>query len=216
MAVAHGASIVIAGEVGVICRANRSGDSHACGALQASLGQMKRDGISSILLAPYNRTDPEYSIMCKRLAMKTKERGESKQFLDNLDLVEFTAMAEQAYTEDLEELIKMTVDTSTSDYAVVTGVQIHKYVDLDNSMSRNLRCSVSVAENASYLLVCSWTQDYHGDEPQLEFVWPRSIYTVVDGERHDVDLSVVDPPTPRQCNVLGKSLLDQAKAVEMI
>mmetsp|Transcript_12751 Transcript_12751/g.46650 ORF Transcript_12751/g.46650 Transcript_12751/m.46650 type:complete len:158 (-) Transcript_12751:191-664(-) len=94
-------------------------------------------------------------------------------------------MAEEAYTEDLEELIKMTVNTATSDYAVVTGVHIH-----------------------------NWTQDYHGDEPQLEFVWPRKIYTVVDGERADIDLDVIDPPTPRQLNILGRIIQDRARAEE--
>lgn len=114
------------GAIGVIHRPHRCGESHACGALQASLRQIQEKGVNSVLLESYNRLDPEYSIMNKRLAHEILHDSISVR---DLNLVTFTNIAEQAYCRDLEELIEKTIDTRKADYAVVSGIQIHNWTD---------------------------------------------------------------------------------------
>jgi len=41
------------------------------------------------------------------------------------DLISLTKMTYQTITADLERIISLTVDLSHSDYAVLTGIQIH-------------------------------------------------------------------------------------------
>jgi hypothetical protein len=61
--------------------------------------------------------------------------------------------------QDLEDLIAGSVDTSKADYAVITGIQVH-----------------------------NWGLEYESEEPNLEWVDPRCVYVVVDGNRTDLDL----------------------------
>jgi hypothetical protein len=56
-------------------------------------------------------------------------------------------------------MIAATVDTSTADYSVITGIQVH-----------------------------NWAVDYTDEEPNLEWVEPRSAYVVVNGQRAELDL----------------------------
>lgn len=60
-------------------------------------------------------------------------------------LVQVTKAALQAITDDIEKLVSLTVDPATSDYAVVTGVQIHS----GNQVSCNNSCSPSCSATPS-------------------------------------------------------------------
>ena len=62
-------------------------------------------------------------------------------------------MAERTITADLETLVSQAVDSSTADYAIVTGIQIH-----------------------------NWGADFQDGTPILEFVLPSTCYAVVDGK----------------------------------
>ena len=63
-------------------------------------------------------------------------------------------VAERAITADLETLISEAVDSKTADYAVVTGVQIHNWSDAD----------------------------FNDQQPTMEFIFPSTIYAVIDGQ----------------------------------
>jgi len=102
------------GEIGLCYRSGRSGASGACGALMAFRQEML-DGHVNIALDP---DDIEQSLLKQRLFPKIKY-GEVP------DLVPLTKMAHEAIVEDLERIISLTVDTSHSNYAVLTGIQIH-------------------------------------------------------------------------------------------
>ena len=60
-----------------------------------------------------------------------------------------TKLAQQVILEELERMLQLTFDTSKSDYAVLTGVQIH------------------------------------GQDSE-DYVWPRTMYAVVDKAQHVV------------------------------
>lgn len=78
-----------------------------------------------------------------------------------------TQVAERAITADLETLISKAVDSSTADYAVVTGVQIHNWSDAD----------------------------FNDQQPTMEFIYPSTIYAVIDGRS-----KCVHPPSrPAWC-----------------
>lgn len=76
-------------------------------------------------------------------------------------------VAERTITDDLEYLIKHSVDSSKADYAVVTGVQIH-----------------------------NWGPDFDDASPNLEFVAPCSTYVVVDGKRTHLNLQSIPVSPP--------------------
>lgn len=92
----------------------------------------------------------------------------------SLDLVEITRLAEQMISGELERLISLTVDTRKADYAVVTGVQIHH-----------------------------WAAREHAEAPDLEFVWPVTVRTVVKGATRVINLQSVPSLSPRQIRILG-------------
>lgn len=64
--------------------------------------------------------------------------------------------------QDLETLIKHSVDVDNADYAVITGIQIH-----------------------------NWANNFDDDEPNLEFVYPCTFDVVVDGKKTSLDLMSV-------------------------
>ena len=100
------------GEFGRITRTGQAHESSACGALVAFQQELGR-GSADLRLNP---TDFEQSLLKQRLAL---------HITDNPDLVTLTKVAIQATTDDLEATIALTVDPAISDYAVLTGVQIH-------------------------------------------------------------------------------------------
>lgn len=161
---------------GVLTRSGRPGDSAACGALVKALGDFKADGLEASSKTPgvHEPENPEYSILKQRLARRIQRDGKSEKDIPGLDLVELTKVAERAISSDLEFLISKAVDPEKADYAVVTGVQIH-----------------------------SWGKLYDDESPNLEFVQPCMVYTVVNGQKTALDLSKIPALTPRQIKELA-------------
>ncbi|KIY94340.1 low-co2 inducible protein lcib, partial [Monoraphidium neglectum] len=121
-------AISATGDLGVISRPNRPGDSCACGALAKALKELQGEGLAPNCRVPgvHDPLDPEYSILKQRLARRIRyERMEPIL----MDLSDMTAVAERVITDDLEYLIEKCVDIEKADYAVVTGVQIHNWSD---------------------------------------------------------------------------------------
>lgn len=150
------------GIIGSIYRPGRAASSTACGALASLLSQFKGDRRAVVRAAAKATSshaidDPEITILRNKLASYLQR---SRVDLATLYLPEFTKIAERVITADLEALIRETVDISTADYAVVTGVQVH-----------------------------SWPEPGSG-EPLLEFVAPRIAYAVCGGVRKDLNLQV--------------------------
>ena len=166
------------GAVGAISRPGRPGSSCACGALNAALIDIKSSGLDANCKVPgqHDPLDPEYSILKQRLARRIRYEGLTKDDVSGLDLVAMTHVADRTITDDLEYLIKHSVDTRRADYAVVTGVQVH-----------------------------SWGTLYSGDEPHLEYIAPSTVYTVVNGQRTYLDLAAIPAMTPRQLKLLASS-----------
>lgn len=102
------------GTVGVCYRPGRHEKSGACGALIAFQQNM---GDRSFSFSP-DPDDVEQSLLKQRLFRKIAY-GETP------DLVELTRLAYDVILEDLEHMISLTVNPSTSDYAILSGIQIH-------------------------------------------------------------------------------------------
>lgn len=85
-------------------------------------------------------------------------------------------IAERTIHDDMEFLIKQTVDPRKADYAVISGIQIH-----------------------------SWGEKFDDEAPNLEFIAPCSVYCVVAGERTYLDLFTIPGLTPRQISVLSST-----------
>lgn len=170
------------GIVGNISRPGRGGASGACGALIAACGQIREAGLEASVKKPgvHESQNPEYSILTQRLARRMQYEGTPPNTVAQMNLVDMTNVAERTITDDLEFLIKQSVDTSKADYAVVTGVQIH-----------------------------NWGPDFDDHSPNLEFVSPSSMYVVVDGKRTHLNLKSIPPMTPRQISLLAGNQPDE-------
>jgi hypothetical protein len=107
-------AIDVEGDLGVCYRAGRPGSSGACGALIAFRQEML-DGELSLEL---DLDDIEQSLLKHRLFGKIK-------YGDIPDLAILTKIAYGVILEDLEKLVELTVNTFVSDYAILTGIQIH-------------------------------------------------------------------------------------------
>lgn len=103
-----------AGEAGECMRPGRSGLSTACGALAAVLGELKANEIG----ATDDPDDVEIGWLRRRL-------GDAAQGREVKDLFELTLLTHDVIAADLDKTLAAVVDTSTTDYAVVTGIQIH-------------------------------------------------------------------------------------------
>jgi hypothetical protein len=102
------------GQLGVCKRVGRTEDSNACGALNVFLGELKN---KKPKLAMDNE-DVELSLIRTRL-LREIPYGQVP------DLLKLTKIALSAIRDDFESALKQTVDTKHSDYAFITGVQIH-------------------------------------------------------------------------------------------
>lgn len=102
------------GNPGNCRRSGRQTLSQACGALIKILQDCSRGEICLDL----NPDDLEQSLLTQRLFGKFG-------FGEIPDLVTLTKITQHIIREDLERMIRLTVDPSTTDYAVFTGVQIH-------------------------------------------------------------------------------------------
>jgi hypothetical protein len=169
-------SIDARGEVGTISRPGRQKVSCACGALHAALGDIRAEGVAANCRMPgvHDPLDPEYTILKQRIARRLRYEGAGDEDVNAMSLVDITKVAERTCTDDLEFLIARTVDTSRAYYAVVTGVQVH-----------------------------NWATHYDDESPNLEFVWPTSVYVVINGARTHIDLAAMPSLTPRQTRALA-------------
>ena len=102
------------GEIGVCYRPGRPGSSGACGALIAFRQEMLDGGLSLEL----DLVDIEQSLLKHRLFRKIR-------YGDLPDLVTLTKIAYEVILEDLEHLVEETVNTAVSDYAILSGIQVH-------------------------------------------------------------------------------------------
>lgn len=55
------------------------------------------------------------------------------------------------------------------------------------------------------LQIHSWGQSFDNQSPNLEFIAPSTVYTVIAGERTYLNLSSIPQLTPRQIRVLSSS-----------
>lgn len=104
----------------------------------------------------------------------------------SVDMGHGVQIAERTIHDDMEFLIKQTVDPRKADYAVISGIQIH-----------------------------SWGEKFDDEAPNLEFIAPCSVYCVVAGERTYLDLFTIPGLTPRQISVLSSAgASDRAKRAD--
>ena len=102
------------GEIGYTIRPGHGERSSACGALMAFRDEL----ISGQVDIDLDPNDIEQSLLKHRLFPKIR-------YGDVPDLVYLTQLAQEAITEDLERMVSLLVDPDRSDYAVLTGIQIH-------------------------------------------------------------------------------------------
>lgn len=102
------------GRIGVCKRAGREGESIACGALNAFQKEMAGGRLNLSL----ESEDVEQSLVKQRL-LREIPYGHVP------DLLELTKITQKAVHADLENVINKIVDTGKSDYALITGIQIH-------------------------------------------------------------------------------------------
>jgi len=102
------------GQLGVCKRIGRKEASNACGALNVFLNELKGGKLNLSM----DNEDVELSLIRTRL-MKEIPYGQVP------NLLELTKITLKAIREDIENALSRTVDTKHSDYALVTGIQIH-------------------------------------------------------------------------------------------
>jgi hypothetical protein len=102
------------GKSGFCKRRGIKDESSACGALCLFLSELHQGK----LIIRLDEEDIEESLLKRRL-LREIPYGHLP------DLIELTKMTRKVVQEDLEHIIEKVVDTSKSDYAVLTGIQIH-------------------------------------------------------------------------------------------
>ena len=102
------------GEFGIYHRPGRRKPSHACGALVAFQHELQT-GSLEVALDP---DDLEQSVLKQHLVRKFRY-GEVP------NLPSLTRIAHAVILEELERMIRLTVDPTRSDYGLFTGIQIH-------------------------------------------------------------------------------------------
>lgn len=100
------------GRAGRCLRPGLSGPSTACGALLALQASL----VAGLTDFPLDPSDVEQSLLAQAVSVRADDRS---------DLFELTRIARAVALEELDALIAANLDTGTSDYAVVSGVQIH-------------------------------------------------------------------------------------------
>lgn len=146
------------GTVGEISRPGRSGSS-ACGALIECMNALKSTKNSDwkSLISPDSwkaDANPEFTTLLSKLARRM--RGTPAE---RIDLISVTKETLGLIEDDLNKLIRNTVDTKKADYAVVTGIQVHSSAD-----------------------------EVTDEEPVLEFIVPGKAFAVVNNKRTNLDL----------------------------
>lgn len=73
-----------------------------------------------------------------------------------------------------------------------------------------LCCAATISECVQLCLqIHSWGQSFDNQTPNLEFIAPSTVYTVVAGEKTYLNLSSIPQLTPRQIRVLSSSAASQ-------
>lgn len=103
------------GHIGICRRTGREGASVACGALNAFQKEMASGRVNITM----DNEDVEQSLIRMRL-LREIPYGHVP------DLLELTRITQTAIQADLENTIMKVVNTEKSDYAVITGIQIHE------------------------------------------------------------------------------------------
>ncbi|MBI4698504.1 MAG: hypothetical protein HY758_06215 [Nitrospirae bacterium] len=103
------------GHIGICRRSGREGESVACGALNAFQKEMASGRVNITM----DNEDVEQSLIRMRL-LREIPYGHVP------DLLELTRITQTAIQADLENTIKKVVNIEKSDYAVITGIQIHE------------------------------------------------------------------------------------------
>lgn len=131
------------GRIGVCKRTGREGESSACGALNAF--QKELSSKKNVIARSVNDEAIPISEIASPLARNDSLKTFSEQFdTDDIemslirmrlikeipsgripDLLELTKIAQKVIQTDLENTLKKVVDTDKSNYAVITGIQIH-------------------------------------------------------------------------------------------
>ncbi len=102
------------GEFGQCLREGRHGSSVACGALTAVREELLGGGLDLSI----DHHNIEYSMLKQLLAPRLTDEVP--------DMATLTLIASELISDELERMIDLTVDIETADYAVLTGVQIHR------------------------------------------------------------------------------------------
>lgn len=107
------------GVYGECAREGRRGSSAACGALTA----VREELLAGSLDLNIDHQNIEYSMLKQQLAPRLPEAVP--------DMASLTLTMSQLIADELESMIEATVDVEKADYAVLTGVQIHRPIKGD-------------------------------------------------------------------------------------
>ncbi|CAI5929352.1 unnamed protein product [Closterium sp. NIES-64] len=191
-------SIGESGEVGSLLRRGRGKPSSACGALIAIQGDISAGG--EIEEDPNNA---EYVLLKKKIAAKIPPSSGSPS------LVQVTRAALQAITDDLENLISLTVDPATADYAVITGVQIHSGNQVPGEEFRIERTCDYIAPNAinnilypredreNRVLLYACRNCDHQEAAENNCVYRNEVHHTADERTQILQDVTADPTLPR-------------------
>ncbi len=102
------------GRMGTCKRTGRESESIACGALHAFQNELKEGRLNLSM----DDIDIEQSILKRRL-LREIPYGHIP------DLLELTTIAQKTIQKDIEYVLNTIIDRSKSDYAMLTGIQIH-------------------------------------------------------------------------------------------
>lgn len=102
------------GHLGVCKRTGREGESTACGALNAFQKELSQGKLNLSM----DETDIEQSLLKRRLL-----REIPYGYIP--DLLELTKITCQVVQKDIEHALNTIIDRNKSDYAMLTGIQIH-------------------------------------------------------------------------------------------
>lgn len=98
-----------------------------------------------------------------------------------------------------------------ADYAVVTGVQVHSWARTYNGEFRGVFVCLFGGERERFERKSDRKTQRppppkkKGDEPNLEFIAPTTVYTCVNGQRTYLDLREIPAMTPRQLKALASA-----------
>lgn len=118
------------GEPGVCERESRRGLSTACGALLGLMRELEGGQCGAV----DDPDDVEQGLIRQRIGGRCQGKAG--------DLFQLTGLAHDVIREDLERLLSAAIDTGKSDYALITGIQIHGPAMTNYIQPRTLQATV--------------------------------------------------------------------------